>query len=146
MFENLNNATFTGPATDTGIKSAEILMKMKMAKDFKEYVRKCGQVCSDTVNLTGITNNHNYAVHKVTGYCRRYRVPCPDDMYVIERLPFNCMCSMAMQNSKGKVFILRHKSEGPPEYYCNSLAEYLERRDGPDFALIPFTVDNYMDI
>ena len=58
MFENLTNVKFSGPADERRIKSAEMCLNLKFAEDFKDYVRKYGQVCSDTVNLTGITTDY----------------------------------------------------------------------------------------
>ncbi len=103
------------------VETAESLLGLHLAQDYKEYVLAFGAATFNGHELTGICRSDRLNVVSATERARLL-YPCfPGNLYVIEDLQFDHV--LTVQDSTGTVSCYGPDDE--PKYLAESLREYL---------------------
>lgn len=108
-------------ASEEQIQNAETLLRLKFAKEYKEYVSAFGAVAYDGHELTGICASSRINVVNVTEEERPKYSGLPKDWYVLEQLNIDDVS--IWQASSGEVYQLMPGTK--PIKVSSSLSEYI---------------------
>lgn len=72
------------PTSKEIIKNSEDKLNLIFADEYKEYLLTFGAVKSDIIAISGITEDEEYNVVKLTKKLKLYYTNIPSDFYVIE--------------------------------------------------------------
>jgi len=109
--------------SDEEIAKAEKVLKLKFAKDYKDYLTFIGLACFDGHELTGITKNSRLNVVDVTNKQRANIEEIPNDWYIVEELNYDGI--IIWQNTNGEIFETQHNQIAGKIH--NSLLEYIDK-------------------
>lgn len=110
------------PASDEEIKSAEVKLNLKFAKEYKEYLSHFGAVCSDIIAVSGISDDEDYDVVKLTNKMRPFYPQISLTFYVIEDVGMDGL--VIWQDETGIIYQSIPGSK--PFKIHDSLADFLE--------------------
>lgn len=114
----------SGGVDEKLIDQAEKELGLKFAQDYRDYTKAFGRISVFGVELTGVVDNENQDVRKMTLFEREYNNLIPDDMYVIEETGMESL--IYLQNRLGTVF--SSIGHSPPKPAFSSLIDYLEEQ------------------
>lgn len=126
IIEQLNSmpdALLGKGSTEAAIASAEEILGVKFAKDFRKYLLEVGIAAADGKEFTGLGNARRTHVVEVTKVNRDRGPDALKAMYVIEEVGIDGI--VVWQNSQGEVFETAFDSE--PKKVAESFADYLRK-------------------
>lgn len=126
IIEQLNSmpdALLGKGSTEAAIASAEEILGVKFAKDFRNYLLEVGIAAVDGREFTGLGKARRTHVVKATKTNRDRGPETLKTMYVIEEAGFDGI--VVWQNSQGEVFETVFDSE--PKKVAESFVDYLSK-------------------
>ncbi len=113
------------------IKKAEEVLNLRFADDYKEYLQQFGSVSCGGHELTGVSEDPELDVVKVTTKNRKKNKNVSMPLYVVEETHIDGR--VIWQSETGEIFKTEYKEA--PEIIFGSLTEYVatfENRDADD--------------
>ena len=108
-------------ASEIQINECETALELNFADDYKEYLRKFGNVSYYLHELTGITIDDRLNVVRITNDDKEYIKCIPRNMYVVEEAYIDDI--VYLQDETGKIYISKNRSM--PVLVYDSLYEYI---------------------
>lgn len=116
-----NNVFKIGKISKDKIVSAENMLGLNFANEYKKYLCEFGVASYEEHELTGICDSKRLNVVDVTLEEKQYNNNVPDDFYVIEQAHIDGI--VIWQSEKGEIF--QTYPNGKPIKIFDSLAEYI---------------------
>ncbi len=122
QIRNMPDAFLGKGSTEQAITSAEEILGIQFANDYRKYLLEIGSAEADGREFTGLGKVRRTDVVEVTKINRDRGPKSLQSMYVIEEKGYDGI--VIWQNSKGEVFGTRFDSE--PQKIADSLSAYFE--------------------
>lgn len=114
------------PVTEVKIAEAELLLRVRFADEYREYLKAFGAIMADGIELTGIAKSEYRNVVSLTKKERELNSKVPNTMYVIENTYVDGI--IIWQDTDGIVYQTSPGTE--PVRIASSLYEYITNRVG----------------
>lgn len=124
VIEKLENLISLKPASEEQVKNVEMELKLHLAEEYKEYIKRYGAIMADDVELTGIAKSKNRDVIQVTKREWQANPMITHNMYVVENVGIDGI--IIWQDSNGKIY--QSQPNNKAKKIAESLTEYLRTK------------------
>lgn len=124
VIEKLENLISLKPASEEQVKNVEMELKLHLAEEYKEYIKRYGAIMADDVELTGIAKSKNRDVIQVTKREWQANPMITHNMYVVENVGIDGI--IIWQDSDGKIY--QSQPNNKAKKIAESLTEYLRTK------------------
>ena len=119
--KGLPNYSRVGKTSDAMINDSELLLGLKFANEYREYLAEFGAVSGVGIELTGIISVDYRHVVSATKQEWEFNLKVPRTMYVVENVYFDDI--IIWQDADGSIY--RTMPNAEPKQIASSLSEYI---------------------